>query len=251
MRLRVFSDLHLEFQNWLPPDLTADVVILAGDIHVGVAGVHWAREHFGSAEIVYVAGNHEYFGADWRSTRQALRDVARQHAVHFLDGDRVDIAGVRFLGATLWTDFALYGQKPLQIARAMSVAGRVMTDYRLVRHGSRQLTPADTRDEHLAQVAWLRASLVERHQGPTVVVTHHLPHERSVHARFGGDVLNPSFASDLDDLVRAPVSLWVHGHTHESFDYEVNRTRVLCNPRGYLPQDPNRRFDAAAVLELS
>lgn len=251
MRIRVFSDLHLEFQDWRPPDQAAEVVILAGDIHVGTAGMPWARASFGSAEIIYVAGNHEYFGSDWGPMREALRATAREHGVHFLDADRVDIGGVRFLGATLWTDFALYGRKPLQIARAMSVAGRVMMDYRLVRHGLRQLTPMDTRDEHLAQVGWLQNQLSEPHPGPTVVVTHHLPHRRSVHARYGGDVLNPCFASDLDALVREPVSLWVHGHTHETFDYSVNGTRVRCNPRGYLPQEPNRRFDAAAVLDLA
>ncbi|MCS6946384.1 MAG: hypothetical protein NZM12_02070, partial [Steroidobacteraceae bacterium] len=169
---------------------------------------------------------------------------------HFLDCDAVEIGGVRFLGATLWTDFALYGGKPLEIARAMGIAERVMYDYRVIRQGAHRLTPLDTREIHLQQVSWLRARLAEPFAGPTVVVTHHLPHRLSVHRRFGADVLNPSFASDLDDIVRAPVSLWVHGHTHESMDYVVNGTRVLCNPRGYLPQEPNTRFDERGIVEL-
>ena len=36
MRIRVLSDLHLEFMDWNPPKAGADVVGLAGDIHVGV-----------------------------------------------------------------------------------------------------------------------------------------------------------------------------------------------------------------------
>jgi len=36
MKIRVLSDLHLEFRDWVPPESDADVVVLAGDIHVGV-----------------------------------------------------------------------------------------------------------------------------------------------------------------------------------------------------------------------
>jgi hypothetical protein len=82
------------------------------------------------------------------------------------------------------------------------------------------------------------------------VVTHHLPHRRSVHPRYDGDMLSPAFASDLDHLVRAPVALWVHGHTHESMDYFVNGTRVVCNPRGYAGSDLNLAFDPTFLVEI-
>ncbi|MCS6946968.1 MAG: metallophosphoesterase, partial [Steroidobacteraceae bacterium] len=85
MRLRVLSDLHLEFQDWHPPPHPADVVILAGDIHVGSAGIEWARRAFGAAPIVYVAGNHEYFHGELRGVQKALRVAARDCAVHFID----------------------------------------------------------------------------------------------------------------------------------------------------------------------
>jgi len=83
-----------------------------------------------------------------------------------------------------------------------------------------------------------------------VVVTHHLPHRQSIHSKWEGDPLNPGFASDLSRLVRPPVRLWVHGHTHESFDYQVNGTRVICNPRGYVPMQPNTAFDPKLVVEV-
>jgi hypothetical protein len=103
---------------------------------------------------------------------------------------------------------------------------------------------------HLTGVAWLAQRLAEPFAGPTVVVTHHLPHRECIHPKYEGTRFNPCFASDLDHLVRAPVALWVHGHTHESIDFLVNGTRVVCNPRGYLPHEPNPSFDPVGAIEL-
>jgi len=249
VRIRVHSDLHLEFQDWIPPPVAAEVVVLAGDIHVGVQGLPWARRHFADSHLIYVPGNHEYYGGEMESTLEQLRQVAAAEGIALLDCDTVVIDGVRFLGATLWTDFALYGSDADAIARAQAVAWLRMVDYRRInRRGAGRLEPEDTRCIHQRQAAWLAEQLARPFAGATVVVTHHLPHARSVHPRYEGDPLNPSFASDLSVLVRAPVQLWIHGHTHESINYQIDGTRVVCNPRGYLPQEPNDSFDPERVV---
>jgi hypothetical protein len=97
------------------------------------------------------------------------------------------------------------------------------------------------------QVRWLEKKLQESFVGSTVVATHRL----SIHPKYHEDALNPAFATDLDRLVRAPVALWIHGHTHESLDYVVNGARVVCNPRGYLPIEPNAAFDPSLVVEVN
>ena len=251
MRIRVLSDLHLEFQDWTPPPAPAEVVVLAGDIHVGVAGVIWGRKHFAQAQIIYVPGNHEFFGGEMGVTLRQLRRVAAVHDVHLLDGGAATIDGVRFLGATLWTDFEFYGTEAPMIARAFANARQGMVDYRAIRLlGSGLLRPQDTLAIHQRQVAWLAQQLAQPFAGATVVITHHLPHARSVHAKYAGDLLNPAFASDLSVLVREPVQLWIHGHTHESMAYEINGTRVVCNPRGYLPQQPNPAFKPGLVVKV-
>ena len=109
--------------------------------------------------------------------------------------------------------------------------------------------PEHARQLHLAQTAWLEGKLIEMFDGPTVVITHYLPHRHSIHPKYKGDRLNPAFASDLSRLVRPPVKLWIHGHTHESFNYVVNGTRLVCNPRGYLPMEPNPAFNPRFVVE--
>jgi 3',5'-cyclic AMP phosphodiesterase CpdA len=251
VRIRVLSDLHLEFQRWTPPAAPADVVVLAGDIHSGVEGIHWGREYFPHSEVINVPGNHEYYGSEMQEMLGRLRRTSKASGVHLLDADSVDISGVRFLGATLWTDFALDGDDPRDVARAMAVGQVAMADYDVIRREDGSvLTPNDTRAIHQLQLAWLRNELSKPASGSTVVVTHHLPHPKSIHAKYRGSPLNPGFASDLSDLVKAPVKLWIHGHTHESIDYEVEGTRVICNPRGYLPEEPNKKFMPKLVVEI-
>ena len=48
-------------------------------------------------------------------------------------------------------------------------------------------------------------------------------------------------------------SLWIHGHIHESFDYDVGNCRVLCNPRGYLQYGHGleyQRYNPGLVVDL-
>jgi Icc-related predicted phosphoesterase len=250
-RLRIFSDLHLEFVDWIPPPVAADAIVLAGDISVGLQGVQWARRQFPETPVVYVPGNHEFYGARLPDALEELRAEAQRLGVHFLDGDECILGGTRFLGTTLWTDYELYGSAPADLERAMADAAIEMNDFRMIQWtGGEPLAPALVRDMHLTGVAWLAERLAEPFAGPTVVVTHHLPHRQCIHPKYEGTRFNPCFASDLDHLVRAPVALWVHGHTHESIDFLVNGTRVVCNPRGYLPHEPNPSFDPVGTLEL-
>jgi predicted phosphodiesterase len=251
MKVRVLSDLHLEFQDWVPPKSDADVIVLAGDIHLGVSGVEWARRTFPSSPIVYVPGNHEFYGEHMQDLMEELFSMGRRLGVDVLDGHSVVIDGVRFLGATLWTDFGLQGDDPRSIERAMAHAQYGMYDFQVIRCGdNRKFRPADARAIHLTQVRWLRSQLADQSVGTTVVVTHHLPHRQSIHPKYKESDLNPGFASDLSDLMGPPVSLWIHGHTHESFDYVMNGTRIVCNPRGYSPMELNPEFDPLLTADV-
>jgi predicted phosphodiesterase len=243
MYLRPLSDLHIEFQDWRPNDAGEDAVVLAGDIHNGTQGLTWARASFPRQHIVYVAGNHEFYGEQLPTLSRQLRTAARELDIHYLDTSATVIDGVRFLGCALWSAFDFDGGDAPAIERAMRRAQSVMPDYQIIRaDAGRKLTPHDTRDLHRLQVAWLMQQLQQPFDGATVVVTHHLPHARSVHPKYDSSPLNPAFVTHLPALVRSPVDVWIHGHTHESCDYRVNGTRVICNPRGYLPEEPNPNF---------
>src|SRR5262249_47582473 len=132
-RFRVFSDLHLEFSGWSPPPAPAEAILLAGDIAVGTHGIEWARRQFPGTPILYVPGNHEFYGAELPDALGALRSQARHCDVHFLDGDECVLGGTRFLGTTLWTDYALYGSEPAELDRAMADAAGEMNDFRMIK----------------------------------------------------------------------------------------------------------------------
>lgn len=258
-RLLVMSDLHIEFGDLDVPDVDVDVAVLAGDIHVGIAAVEWSEclaRRLG-IPVVLIAGNHEHYG-----TARALHGSMTQNFVDyrtfaertegrlvFLERASAVVAGVRFLGCTLWTDFDLFGNPPA----AMAAAARGMNDFRLISYEPGVLfTPAHAREEFEQAKAFLADELAKEFNGPTVLVTHHSPSLRSVPAPFKTDILSAAYASNLDELVAASgASLWVHGHHHDSSDYMLGGTRVVCNPRGYTGHAQNRDFDREFIVELA
>lgn len=132
MRIRVLSDLHREFGPVDLPDVAADVVVLAGDIDRGTKGIAWARQAFPGVPVLYVAGNHEHYDQRIGRLHEKLREAAKGSNVIILENQTFEFAGYRFFGATLWTDFNLYDDRPsAMIAAGAKVGG--MNDYRKIR----------------------------------------------------------------------------------------------------------------------
>ena len=250
MRLYVLSDLHLEQAPFTPESVDADVIVLAGDVWNGTRGVEWAREWAEGRPVLYVAGNHEFYGHGLPELIEELRAAAAGSPIHVLENDEVVIDGVRFLGCTLWSDFDFDGADRREAS--MAVAARAVNDYKYITLApeGRTLAPPDTRDLHLSSRGWLEQRLAEPHDGATVVVTHHAPLIRGRPSRPLLRAVAGAFASDVTELMGADrAALWVFGHTHRSADVEVRGTRVLSNPRGY-PHQPVSDFDPGRVVEL-
>jgi predicted phosphodiesterase len=238
-KLRILSDLHRVFDRFLPDPVEADVVVLAGDISTGTKGLDWARKVFPHTPIVYVAGNHEYYGEAIPHLTDKLRRRARDLDISFLENEGCIHHGLRFLGCTLWTDLALFG-RPDDGANA--VLG--MADFRAIRVSPAfgRLRPMDTTVWHRRSVTWLSEEM-PRSELPTVVVTHHAPSASSLAPRYRHDPASAGYASVLDGLVeRLGALLWIHGHTHHSVDYQIGTTRILSNQKGY-PDEPSTGFD--------
>lgn len=231
MRIGMYSDLHLEFEGFEPPELDVDVLVLAGDIAPKLRGLRWAEALPGDFPIVYVAGNHEFYGTNTHLPDK-LRRLASER-VHVLSDRAVTLGGVRFLGATLWTDLALNGDPEA----AFDVGFMLVNDFRKIRNadlGYRRFRPSHALASHRASRKWLAASLGEPHSGPTVVVTHHPPSPKSMKTKHVGKSWAPYDASAMDDFVAdSGAALWIHGHTHHVVDYTLGATRVVGNMRGY------------------
>nr|WP_283254302.1 metallophosphoesterase [Ramlibacter paludis] len=251
--MHLLSDLHLGVAGFEAPPTDADVVVLAGDIARPADAVAFAGGL--GKPVLYVAGNHEFYGASLDGTVAQLRALCAGTQVHLLHDDALVLDGVRFLGTPLWTDFLLFGSGAGR-EDAEAAAARFMRDFQRIRvreDSPALLTPADTAALFQRHAGWLEGQLAQPFDGPTVVITHHAPSPRSIHARFEGSPVNACFVSRAEHLMgRDRVALWVHGHTHDSFDYEVDGTRVVCNPRGYRRNDvdENARFDPGLVLTV-
>lgn len=245
MRIHLLSDLHNEFSPFTPEPPDCDLVILAGDIDVKTRGVEWAKKAF-SVPVLYVPGNHEFYGGHLTRTLEKLR-AAQDDRVRVLDRDEVKLAGVRFLGATMWTDFAATGNPHIAAFSAQTA----LNDFKQIRTSDfRRIRPADLIAESVKTKDWLRTKLAEPFDGPTVVITHHAPTLRSLQDNpHAGTDLDAAFANRWDDLMGGDqMALWLHGHSHTAVDYDVAGTRVVCNPRGYPGEETG--FCPDLVIEV-
>lgn len=271
MKIHVLSDLHFELiasdaRNNLTTPVDADLTIIAGDFYRASDAIQYGRLLFPNLPLILVAGNHEHYRSQISvlDGNELMRDAARSdsHAfgreTHFLENETIEleVAGqsARIIGCTLWTDFKLFHS----YAASAEYAEWGMSDYHFIRSSSGgKLKPDETARWHAESRAYLERQLRMPYIGKTIVVTHHLPSERSVHSRFKTDGLTPAFASNCDHLLDLGPDLWIHGHTHDSCDYIVNgRTRVISNPRGYSDRDgpffgiENQDFAEDLIIEI-
>lgn len=267
MRIWFLSDLH-HHSSWpFEPLATApecDVIIVAGDAgeEMSRKAIPWVAETFGryGKLVLYVPGNHDFYCANLSFEVRKAQFIAEHHNIILLaQGESIVIGGTRFVGATLWTDFALGDYGHVSELEAM----KQMNDHRYIRYGSSysKVRPMDLIDIHHQHRSRIEQVLATPFNGPTVVVTHHAPLERSLQYGRQEGPLDAAYASDLSPLIdKYRPELWLHGHIHTSHDYTHGSTRVRTNPRGYLmgntmmgrgrtwPENPN--FEPELVIQV-
>lgn len=247
-RLWILSDLHLETIPHpdafapTPPDF--DVLVCAGDVWRAdpARGFCTLRRLAGEKPVVCVLGNHEHWNSVMGERPSAARKAAQACGVTLLQGNAVTLAGCRFVGTTLWTDYALAGDT-VALGDETGEAIRVETAT-----GTAKLTIGATIAQHQVERARL-TQLIDAHTGPEplIVVTHHAPHPDCVRTEDDGTFFAGNGASDLSALLdTGRIDLWVHGHVHHSVDLSLSSgTRVICNPAG--TRFGNLDFDDALV----
>ncbi len=285
MKIHVLSDLHLEFSKPSERlgDVASDVVVLAGDIHMGALGIAWAAKTWLDRPVIYVPGNHEYYRNVYESTQLAMRaEAANYDNIFILDRGSLVIDDVLFAGATLWTDFQYLEPGNGALAeRSMQFASTRMNDFvGLIRKDkvcaeSKHITTFTARDSvdictldhaYLQEVLSKKSAELEAlFQVPCirkrVAISHHLPSALSVSDQYADSELTPAFASRFERTVQL-ADLWIHGHTHDSMDYYLPdegggqgsaASRIVCNPRGYSTYTrpvENTKFDPSFVVEI-
>lgn len=263
MNLQIASDLHLEMlQNAFPgervisPAPEADLLVLAGDIAGGTSALRLFSDW--PVPVLYVPGNHEFYGYNIARTSRDLDQVGLNGSVLVLQATKADftrfedwharhaqeLSRLRFLGATLWTDYRLPDLNKTQ-SQQMAAAQYAMADHSRIRTDNGYFTSQDALKRHTLEREWLQTQLKGPFEGTTIVVTHHGPLKDSTHPRWAGNPINGGFMSHMPELVEK-ADLWVHGHVHDTFDYMAGRCRVVANPRGYA-RNPRSAGKLSAV----
>jgi len=268
MKIHLISDTHTEQHNLdhKAPENT-DIVVLAGDIGESVNGLKWARRAFYEQQIIYVSGNHEFYGGDI-SIIEKMRETASKLDIHFLENDEVIIDGVRFLGCTLWTNQNEFSLKDIEGSWAnMADFGAIKAeawwndkqnknrafflmnpDFNKKSFYQKSFSPIIAYLLHQNSITWLTQKLSERHE-KTVVVTHHAPTFFHLNDSYISTNLQHSYCSDLSDFIaKNNIDFWLHGHIHQAVDYVFENTRIMSNSRGYRGQKIG--FDAGLLIDV-
>lgn len=282
MRIAYFSDCHIEtrahttrvpwcqqFPLDLGPNLNAlqgqvDAIILAGDIGTyntsfvgwatpqGVNVLHYLQQvqEFLQVPVFFVPGNHEYYRSDFSTARDAMLNanipnvtIMDRHTDILQIGDEK----VRIIGATLWTDYKLVHDQVL----SMFDASRYMNDFKVISNGNRKLEPKDCQDEHTLSRDYIRNELKTIFDGPTIVITHHVPHSVAKNPFFPIDISSANFYSDCDDLIELAENnnvSFIFGHHHWCIDTELYGVKLLSAQVGY-PRE-NTGWSGIKILEV-
>ncbi|MFB0705794.1 metallophosphoesterase [Pseudomonas protegens] len=242
MKVLIYSELHIEFDRFIPPDVPADVVVLAGDIDLQARGVLWANETF-RTPVVYCAGNHECYKGHLDRTIEKMRAAAAPH-VHVMENEVLTLGNVRFLVGTAWTDFSSTGDT---VAASMT-CGRMMNDFKMIRADSnyRRLRPADLIAKNHATREFFSRELSRPFAGKTFVVTHHAPLAEVAGDEHDGHV-SAAYYNRWHSLVEQ-ADFWAFGHTHFSIDTVLGGCRLISNQRGYPSE--SCEFDPYKIIEI-
>ncbi|MBU1200789.1 metallophosphoesterase [Patescibacteria group bacterium] len=241
MKIHILSDIHNEFEEFKIPKTDADILILAGDIHVGAKGIDWITRQDVGVPVLYIIGNHEYYHHTYPDILEEIRNQAKNTNIHILENDVFTYNGVNFLGCTLWTDFKLYGDFHV----ASVIATQQINDFRIIRmnSASKKFSPLSAADAYYKSKNWLSRELLKRKHEKNVVITHHAPSMQSIGCEYKNDVLSASFASNLEEFILSHnIQLWIHGHVHTKLSYKIGDTKIVCNSRGY-PQENIKIFN--------
>lgn len=230
LRIRLLSDIHLEFRRRIHnllhniPSSPDEILVLAGDIG---HPFHENYPLFLSAmsekfrKIFLVSGNHEYYSGDHTmdQTDQKISALCSHYKnITFLHNTWEDFEGFRWLGTTLWTE--------------VPIDSRPISDAIKIKDFSIEKNNSMHREAKLFLEKEIPISTL-----PCIVITHHMPSFHLIQPKYLRESFVPYncwYASSMDHLFTQNVKAWCYGHTHMRDDRFVGYgTRLICNPIGY------------------
>jgi len=237
MKIVLLSDLHREIWKDRFPEINygnPDIICFAGDIGNGVEPLEYmntVKDQYG-CQVVYVAGNHEFYGHEYISMMETLKNTADDNGIILLDNDIKEIDGFAFIGATCWTDYEVEVTYPPAIAMAAAEHG--INDHYRIRWDSNLFRAAQALKMNKVSKNFIFDAISQYGRDSSIVVTHHAPTRLAIASQFVGSPMNGGFCNGWDKLIdEAGPKLWMFGHTHSDLDVMIGDTRIASRQLGY------------------
>jgi Icc-related predicted phosphoesterase len=254
MRVALYSDLHLEFKSLFTISTAIlddiDLLLLVGDIHTKTNAIKWIRDQTQQVPVLYVLGNHEYYGESHPHLVDKIRDLTAGTNIHLLENNTYAHGDFLFYGGTMWTDFNLFHNPDI----AKTAVQAYLSDYNYIRKSDdnyRRITPDDIQQINRQYMSGLLNFMSFSGDKRKIVLSHHAPTIHSTEDWYKDDLCTAGYINDLENFITfSGIELWCHGHCHKTSDYMVGQTRIVANPYGYWQTDCNINFNSSMVIEL-
>jgi hypothetical protein len=271
MLISVCSDLHLEHGYQELPG--GEVLILAGDI----AELRSISKHYHSTKVIQdspieqfrcseffkyecakyekvfmVCGNHEHYHGRLDKTHNELKELLPKN-VSLMENDLIEYKGIKFIGATLWTDLNKFDPITIEHLKIILNDYKIITNYYKDRGLYHKLVPEYTFSLHKKTLKFFKETIEKHSKDQFIVITHHGPSNLSIDEKYKYDVItNGGYVSDLSNFIldHENITHWVHGHMHDPVDYTIGKTRIISNPRGYYGREDTSKFNPNFTFEV-
>jgi predicted MPP superfamily phosphohydrolase len=234
------------------------LIVFAGDIAKKIKAMEYAIDAMEKHEkpVIFVPGNHEYYGTDFNEMNDRFTELAEQHEhLHYLNRQELVMGDVRFLGTTLWTNyFAELGV--IERQKNQMILDDALNDHHKINVGGKRFDTSLCYEENKKCEVWLQDKLNQNFDGQTVVVTHHAPSLQCSHREFGLNLVSPGFVSNYHSLLEK-ADFWFYGHVHSNEDMIIEGCRVVSNQTGYQGEGHMKEevagnpFDPDLIIDLT
>lgn len=280
--VRLFNDLHLEFENSyrIQKIKRNQIIILAGDIFCqgGKQEINSVFSDFvkdilsKGAIVLFVAGNHEYWGSRIEKFNKILKDFEKDNEnFYFLNDESIFINDIEFLGGTLWTDFNkgdILTYLEIGGSKSYGVTANSSKDYKKIKskkvvdgiENYGKLTTKDAFLLHKNTLKYIKSRIGKHHT--QFVITHFPPSEKFLNKErfinekkngYNYDIAKYAYYSELESIAEN-FNYWASGHTHKYLDEYSNGVRYLSNPRGYIdkkdPKEQVKLFKSNQIIKV-
>ena len=226
--IKYISDLHIEKKINLIRFKKCQLggnLFIAGDIGSPLDKSYWNFLQYACNtfdNIYFTTGNHEY----WNNKNYTINDINdiisdktnNHNNLHFLNNSMVSTTKFDIIGSTLWSN-------PIKSLHKSP-------DFQMIYNSKNErLTPKTMSKLHFDSVKKIN-KLINKNDKPKIILTHYLPSYQFTMQQSFNNYSFSKFASELDHMIKPPITAWIFGHTHDRFMRNVNGVKCCVNALG-------------------